>query len=354
MEKQLLVKSENKPLLVIIDGSSMLSTAYYALLPAEIKRQKDDELKKMFYHKVMQARDGTFTNAVYGMSGTLIRILKDAKPDYIAVVFDKTRDTFRRKIYVEYKAQRKETPEPLKSQFGLMQQILNDMGIAMLVDEHYEADDLAGSLTEKFMEQTRIRLITKDRDYLQLVDDVDDVRCWVPADIEKTAEFFSRYSKAYGSAGISVPDSITNMMDFIEECVVGEKGVYPRNIPDLKGIEGDASDNIPGVRGVSSAAAPLIMQYGNLDQLIRAIEACQTEKEEKELITFWKDSLGIKRSPLRALKEQKEIAVMSKRLATICRDIDLDVELDDLSVSNVSAVAFNKWMTRLDIKTISM
>lgn len=253
---------KKRPLFLVIDGSSMLTTSYYALLPMEIKIQKEEKDRKPLYRKLMHAADGTYTNAVYGMSGILVQLLEQIKPEYLAVVFDLTRDTFRREIYLEYKAQRKNPPEPLKRQFALMQELLTDSGFKVLADSQYEADDLAGAITAKFSKEAEIRLLTKDRDYLQLVDDEKNVRCWILADKEKAEDFRNRYGQCYLGDDFTVPSCLSNVMEFTSESVYGEKGVYPSYISDLKGIEGDASDNIPGVRGVSSAAAPLIMEYG--------------------------------------------------------------------------------------------
>ena len=347
-------RAEKRPLFLIIDGSSMLSTSYYALLPMEIKIQKEEKDREPLYQKLMHAADGTYTNAVYGMSGTLVQLLEELKPEYLAVVFDLTRNTFRREIYPEYKAQRKESPEPLKKQFALMQELLTESGFKVLADSRYEADDLAGTIAAKFSKEAEIRLLTKDRDYLQLIDDEKNVRCWILADKEKSEDFRNRYGQCYLMGGFTVPHCLSNIMEFTSESVYGEKGVYPAHIPDLKGIEGDASDNIPGVRGVSSAAAPLIMEYGGLEGIYDAIDGCQDEKSEKELSKFWKEYLGIKRSPLKQLREQKEIAFKSKRLAQIKTDIKLEETLFDFSTCFIGVDSFNGWMKKLEIKTVAL
>ncbi|MSS36573.1 5'-3' exonuclease [Clostridium porci] len=343
---------QTRPLFLIIDGSSLLSTNYYALLPFEIKTKKTEEERKPLYDKLMHATDGTYTNGIYGMSGTLVQLLKDLKPDYMAVVFDKTRNTFRRELYPDYKGQRKETPAPLKEQFVLMQQILRESGIRVLVHDSYEADDLAATLVERSKQKARVRLLTKDRDYLQLVEDEYDVRCWITAEKEKADTFRNAYGNCFGGDAVELPRSLKSVMEFTGASVYGEKGVTPNLIPDLKGIEGDASDNIPGVRGVSSAAAPLLMEYQSMEGLYQAIEDAKTPKEEKELSAFWKEKLGISRSPLKTLKEQKDIALLSKNLATIRRDVPIIENMEDCPTVMMDSAVFNDWMKRLDIKTV--
>lgn len=353
-----MTNDDNKrPLFLIIDGSSLLSTCYYATLPLEIKVQKSEEEREKLYGKLMHSPDGRFTNAVYGFSMSLAAILRDLKPDMLAVVFDRTRDTFRRRMYPQYKAQRKETARPLKEQFKLMQDILTDSNAAVISSTEYEADDLAGMLTEKFKRDCQIRLYTKDRDYLQLVDDAYDVRCLMHTDAEKAADFRSRYGGIYGvesNDDLNLPPFYRTTIEHTRETVYGEMGVYPENITDLKAIEGDTSDNIPGVKGVSSAAAPLINEYGNLEAIYQAIDECKTPKDEKALTAFWKDVLGVKRSPLKALREHREEAFLSKNLATIRTSSTGLFQKDTYKVNTINKSAFNKWMEKLGIKSVRL
>lgn len=349
-------KSPGRPLFLIIDGSSLLSTCYYATLPLDIKMQKSEEERAKLYGKLMHAKDGTFTNAVYGFSMTLASMLRDLAPDRLAIVFDQTRDTFRRKLYPQYKAQRKDTPAPLKEQFKLMQDILSESGAAVFVSDTFEADDLAGMLTEQNKEACRIRLYTKDRDYLQLVDDAYDVRCLMHTDAEKALDFRKRYGSIYyASDSLEMPAFYRTTVEHTADTVYGEYGVFPQNIIDLKAIEGDASDNIPGVKGVSSAAAPLIMEYGSLEGIYEAIDGCNgNTKQEKALSAFWKDSLEIKRSPLNALKNHRTDAFLSKDLATIRKDAEQMLDTGHCRVSGINRPKFNERMAALDIKAVRL
>lgn len=306
-----------RPKLLIVDGSSMLATAYYAYMPNEMKYAKSDEEREKYYDRLLHAPDGTYTNAVFGMSMQLSRLLSGWKPDYLAVAFDKTRNTFRRGIYDGYKAQRKETQKPLKEQMPLMQELLSSCGIPVFLSDVYEADDLAGTLARKYKEQMVVRLISKDRDYLQLVDDEHDVRLWVPAAEKDVEEARKKYFPYLGDQ-YECPDFMKHLIEYTDESVFAEKGVYPKNIPDLKAIDGDNSDNIPGVKGVSSAAAPLIREYGGLKGIYEAIDACGGDaKKEKGLTAFWKTELSISKSPLNAMKREREMAFLSLDLATI-------------------------------------
>lgn len=233
-----------------------------------------------------------------------------------------------------------------------MQEILSGSGFHVLSSLDYEADDLAGTLAELNKGSCRIRLYTKDRDYLQLVDDAYDVRCLMHTDAEKTADFRRRYGGIVGADEIELPPFYKTTIEHTESTVFGELGVYPRNVVDLKAIEGDASDNIPGVKGVSSAATPLINEYGSLEAIYQAIESSKTTKEDKELNAFWKESLGIKRSPLKALREHKDEAFLSKTLASIKRDIPIESGAEESMVQNINRDSFNSRMEWLDIKSV--
>lgn len=341
-----------KDLFIIIDGSSMLTTAYYGTLPMDVKLAKTEDEKKAAYGKIMQSSGGIYTNGAFSMCRTLLNIRDNLNPKYMAVVFDKSRDTFRRRLYPEYKAQRDTKPTPLKEQFVLMNALLRESGIGVLVDEDYEADDLAGTLVEKYKDRTSIRLMTKDHDYLQLVDDEHDVACWMQEPKAKMETFRETYGQIQ-----DVPDHILDgiLRDWVEyrgECVTGEFGVQPEQIPDLKGIQGDTSDNIPGVKGVSSAAPALLSVYGTVEGIYDRIDQCENAADEKTMVAEWKEA-GVKRSPLKALKEYRDLGLLSKDLATIRRDVQIPNDsLERYSTSRFHTREWNNWMQRLDIRTL--
>lgn len=338
------------PKLLIVDGTSVLSTCYYAALPPEMKNAKSEEEKEAMYGNLLQNSEGIYTNGILGMSRILVRFIEEWKPDYIAIAFDKSRNTFRRKQCESYKAQRGRTPQPLKDQIKLMEQILSESGIPVFVSDNFEADDIAGSIAEVYKQKMRVCFLTKDRDYLQLVDSSHDTTCFILSDQKKAGEFRERY-------GLPEPEfhCLKNIMEFNEELVLKEKGVRPKQIPDLKAMEGDASDNIAGVKGVSATTAiPLLKEYKSIEELYRVLEEIgEDEKKKKELARLWKEHLGIKRSPLKALAGGKEDAFTSKWLATIVRDIKIP-DITPYPVKNIRTKVFNEWMERLEIRNINL
>lgn len=342
--------------LLILDGSSMISTAYYALLPNEIKFAKSDEEKERYFHKILHAPDGTYTNAILGMVKQMSVLIGGWRPDYVAIAFDKTRDTFRRGMYAPYKAQRSKTQEPLKKQFIKMQELLLESGFPVLVSDTYEADDLAGTVAEIYKHDMSVRIVTKDRDYLQLVDDMNDVRVWMQAS-EKELNEMGRTFEIYRGDKFSenMCPWLKNYLEYTEETVIADKGVRPVQIPDLKGIEGDSSDNYPGVKGVSSAAAPLLQEYGSIEGIYDAIDACENDaKAEKALANFWKEQLGIKRSPLNALKAGRDEANLSKDLATIRTYSFSEDVLSGKKYKQLNLRTFNERLRSLGIQTAEL
>ncbi len=318
---------------LVIDGSSMLVTEYYANLPNEIKFEKDEEKQKLYYDKILKNSAGEYTNALYGMTKRLLNIIKNQQPEYLAVVFDKSRNTFRRELCADYKAQRKQTPAPLKEQMIAMQKILNDLGIACFASDVYEADDLAGSIIKKFEgPDCPIRFMTKDHDYLQLISDY--TRGWMfQASEDALRSLYDHYLSFWGNdiKNFNIPDRV---FEFTAETVLGEEGVYPLQIIDKKALCGDKSDNIPGVKGVGDTSViPLLMEYQSVEGIYEALDDCLTEADEKELAKFWKESLGIKRSPIKLLKEGRDMAFLSKKLATIKTDCEVPDSLESYKYS---------------------
>lgn len=341
---------DTRPHMLVIDGSSLLTTCFYATLPPEIRDARTDEEKAECYKSVLQTSDGIYTNGILGFVRYLTNYIRECHPAYVVTAFDKSRDTFRRKLYSDYKAQRGATPVSLKPQFMLMEQILSESNIPVFLSDSFEADDLAGSIGEKYRQKCQVSYLTKDRDYLQLVHDDTNTKCFIMSDYKKAKEFREQH-------GYLEPEehSLRNLMIFDESAVYGEKGVLPKNIVDLKAIDGDASDNIPGVKGVSATTAvPLINKYGNVDAIYDEINKIKEDpKQQKQLAAIWKESLGISRSPLKAFYAGEESARLSKELATIKTTLPIP-DLDDFSVSNINKEVFNRWMERLQIQNIRM
>lgn len=323
---------EQKEYLLLIDGSSLLSTQFFGNLPREIMYAKTIEEKAKYYHKIMMTSTGTYTNAIYGFMRSLIKICKEQKPTYLAVAWDLTRDTFRRELYPEYKGNRGETMEPLKAQFALCQELLGRMGICQLMDERYEADDFCGTVAKKFEKELPVRIMTKDRDYLQLVTEQTNV--WMlHGSADKTDALYQKYQ--IDRSELVVAD---HAFLLTPELVEAEYGVKPQYVNSLKGLMGDSSDNIKGVAGIGEqTAVKLIQEYGTVDRLYEALRDLTPEKE-KELKAYWKDKLGLKRSPIPyLLKESDEELVGEKaaRLSELLATIKCDIELPEVTLDSL-------------------
>ncbi len=338
--------------LLLIDGSSLLSTQFFGNLPPEVMFAKTDEEKAKYFHKIMQTSKGVYTNGVYGFMRSLMRILKDQKPSYLAVAWDISRNTFRRELYPDYKGNRSETMVPLKDQFSLCQEVLKRIGVPQFMDERFEADDFCGSLAARFENEVPVRIMTKDNDYLQLV--TENTNLWlIHATAKKTDELYAKYKIVKDSAVAA-----DRSFPLTPELVKAEFGVEPASIPDLKGLQGDTSDNIKGVKGVGPATAvALIAKYKTVEALYEAMEGLD-DKQLKELAVSWKE-IGISRSPLSYLLKNdenelvgKDAAFLSKKLATIKKDIDLGtLTIDDLCV-NIDASEAVKVFDELEFKSL--
>jgi DNA polymerase-1 len=217
--------------LLLLDGHSLAYRAFFAL-PAEN----------------FSTTTGQPTNAVYGFTAMLINVLRDEQPTHVAVAFDRSEPTFRHEQYVEYKANRRETPEDFRSQLSLIFEVLDALGIARLSAPGYEADDVIATLaTRAENEGMDVLIVTGDRDVLQLVDG------------HVTALLTRR--------------GITEMSRFTPEAVEEKYGLTPQQYPDFAAIRGDPSDNLPGIPGVGEkTATKWIQQFGSLEELVNRVD----------------------------------------------------------------------------------
>ncbi len=251
---------------LVIDGSSLIHRAFFALPP-------------------LMTKQGIHTGAVYGLCNMLLKLLDEVKPRYMAVAFDKSRKTFRSKLYAEYKAQRKPTPSELSEQFPLAMKVLGELGISTLELDDYEADDIIGTFAVHAPQDVEVIIVTGDRDELQLVD-------------KRTKVFYTKRG-------------ITDIQVFDEaEFAANYEGLVPAQLIELKGLMGDTSDNIPGVPGVGpKTALKLIKEYGNVETVLQNID-------------------NIAGKALKAkLEANKESALLSKQLATICTSAPVDIAM---------------------------
>lgn len=332
--------------ILLIDGSSMLTSNFYGTVPREYYKAKTEEEKEEVYKSLMQTSDGIYTNAVYTTLKMLFYIIRSCNVKYMAIAFDVSRNTFRKELCSDYKGQRKATPDPLRSQFVLMENVLQRLGIPVLMSETYEADDLVGSLAEKLKKNDHVYLWSKDRDYLQLVD--DNVTLWMALN-DKFAE-----EKLYSTCNIQkenwMPDKV---FPYTPERVKKIYDIYPDQIVDWKAMSGDPSDNIKGIPGISDKTAiPLLKEYGSLDNIYRELTLCEEDPtKEKELADIWKNKLGLKRSPIKYLKEGKESGELSQKLATIKLDIPMNLNKEDLLI-NINMEEFMKIKKELEINDL--
>lgn len=307
--------------LLLIDGSSMLVTSFFGNVTPDYYKTGNTS-------KLMKTSDGRFTNGVYTMSKILLNIIKKIKPTHMAIAWDVNREDLHRKTkYDGYKAHRPETKEELGSQFGLMQELLREMNIPQFRVRGHEADDIIGTFSRKFEKEIPTYIMTKDQDALQLI--TENTRVWLVT--SKAKDMY--LERGLDIKTLQLPDGVFEYTPLTFE---EEYGISPIQMIDKKALEGDSSDNIPGVKGVGPAAVvPLLKEYGSIEAIYEAIETIP----EKELKTFFKEELGISRSPIANLTKEseteltgKKAAFLSKELATIKTDME---EYKDLNLSEL-------------------
>lgn len=261
--------------LIIIDGNAILHRAFHALPP-------------------LTSPDGTLTNAAYGFTSMLIRLIADLTPSHIAVAFDRPKPTFRKKLYNDYQIKRPKMDDGLAAQIPMVHDVLSAMHIPVFEKDGFEADDVIGTLCHhkpKIIDQ--IIIVTGDRDLLQLV--TDKTKAYMP-------------TKGLSEAKLYGPTETKERL-----------GVEPTQIPDYKALAGDQSDNYPGVPGVGPKTAQgLITRYQTIERLYAALEA------KKKVIDI---SEGLQQK----LLEHKKLALLSKTLATILKDVPMHTEVSALS-----------------------
>jgi DNA polymerase-1 len=269
-------KTTNKKRLILLDSHAIIHRAYHAL--PEFMNSK-----------------GEPTGAIYGLATMLFKIITDLKPDYIIACFDLPKKTFRHEAYQEYKAGRAKADEALVAQLIRARDFFKALSIPMYECEGFEADDLLGTIAEQIKNKKKdidIIIASGDMDTLQLVDD-DKVQVY------------------------TLKKGINDTIQYNEKKVFERFGFYPKNLPDYKGLRGDPSDNIIGIKGIGEKTATiLISKYGTVENIYKAIK----KKEDLK-------ALGITDRVLTLLKEGEEEALFSKTLATIRLDAPILFEL---------------------------
>ncbi len=254
----------------------------------------------------LKSLSGKQCGAVYGFVNMMMSVITQEKPKYLVCVFDAGKHTFRHDMYAEYKGTREGMPEDLHEQLLTLKELLKAMGIEILEIPEIEADDIIGSLTRKFNEE--FMLISGDKDLLQLID--DHVTVWL------------------------TQKGISSVLKVDRKVLKEEFNIKPYQVIELKAIMGDASDNIPGVSGIGKVGAhKLIEEYGNLDNVYKNLE-------------------NIKGSTRTKLENDKDMAYLSKKLATIKLDVPLDVKIEDCEYTLPFSEEAVEIMTELGFKSI--
>jgi DNA polymerase-1 len=256
--------------LMLIDGNSLLFRAFFAL-------------------PLLRTRDGIYTNGVYGFLTMFNRVVKEEQPTHIAVAFDMDRKTFRKDLYIDYKANRQAPPEELAGQFQLLRDLLQKLNVQYIEVPGFEADDIIGTLSRKAVEQgAECVIVTGDGDSLQLVSDKTKV--------------------------IMTKKGISQVELYDPEEVQKKWGVEPKSLIEVKALMGDASDNIPGVPGIGpKTAVKLIQEFKSLENLYSNLDMVKGSLRQK-------------------LIDNKDKAFISRILATVVTDMDLECRLNDYAV----------------------
>ncbi|MFB5189676.1 5'-3' exonuclease [Alicyclobacillus fastidiosus] len=310
--------------LILIDGSSLLTTSFFGNVPRDYYQLRSQEEREAYLRKkALRTEVGIYTNAVYPMTRILLNLIERQKPTHLAVAWDVSRNTFRRQLYSDYKGHREDALPILGEQYGTMQALLETMNISQFWFEDYEADDILGTLARKFEQDMPVYIYTKDQDALQLIS--RGTRVWL---------LTSKADALYQSRGLevkqlSVPDGT---FEYTTVTFEEEYGLEPWQMIDKKALEGDSSDNIPGVKGVGEkASVPLLREFGTIDNLYEYIEDLYPA-HESELKQMFKD-LGIARSPLSYLLKESETELVGKRAALLSKDLaTIRTDLQELAL----------------------
>ena len=253
---------------MIIDGSSIFYRAFYAM-------------------PNLTSPNGEPTGGITGFANIVLKLLRENNPDYAAVALDYSRKTFRNEIYPEYKANRENMPDELSAQIPMLSEFINALGIKSIILPGYEADDIIGTLATQ-AENFQVEIVTGDRDALQLIN-------------EKICVLLTKNNK---------------VEKYDEEKFLKEYGFAPKKLVDFKGLSGDTSDNIPGIKGIGiKTATKLLQEFGSLEEILDNVEEISSKKF-RELI-----------------KNSVEIAKISKKLAEInCNVPDVEFNAEDFKI----------------------
>ena len=274
--------------LLAVDGNSILNRAFYGIKP-------------------LTTKDGQFTQAIYGFLTMFEKMKADVKPDAVAIAFDLKAKTFRHKMYDLYKANRKGMPEELHQQVAPLKELLTDLGYTLVTCEGFEADDILGTLAKAASDRgDECVIATGDRDSLQLIGDRVSVR---------------------------LCKNLNGTMMYDADTVLAEYGVIPRMLIEVKAIQGDSSDNIPGVAGIGpKGATELIQKYHSVAYIYDHL-----------------DELDIKPGTRTKLENSKDMAFLSRKLGEICLSAPINTDLSAYEVGEGDKAAAARLMARLEL-----
>src|SRR5258708_20006525 len=294
--------------LMLIDGHALAYRAYHAFPP-------------------LTTHDGELVNAVYGFSRILLTVLRDLKSDHLCVCFDLPKPTFRHEKFASYKAQREEMPTDLRTQIERIKTVVTTLNIPTYAVEGYEADDVIGTIANQAIEgkldhgkMDKVLIVTGDRDAFQLV--TDKIHVYMPP--RSKDEFYSELG----------PQEVKEKM-----------GIIPEQIVDYKALAGDASDNIPGVRGVGDKTAVRLLQaFGTAEGIYEAIKDPESLTEDQKKL--------LKPKVLENLANGYESMVMSRELATIDTHVPIELAIEECVVQNYDKQKISPLFEKLDFKIL--
>jgi DNA polymerase-1 len=277
--------------LLVVDGNSILNRAFYGIRP-------------------LTTKDGQFTNGIYGFLTMLLKIQEDTSPDAVAIAFDLKAPTFRHKAYDGYKSNRKGMPKELAQQLQPLKDLLGLLGYKMITKEGFEADDILGTLSHACYENgDECVIATGDRDSLQLVNSRVTVRL------------------------ASTKGGKANAIIYDEDKIMEDYGVTPKQLIDIKAIQGDSSDCIPGIPGIGpKGAGDLIQRFNNLDYIYENL-----------------DTIDIKDGMRKKLREHKDSAYMSRMLGEIKLDVPVDTNINSYLVQCNDPDSASRMMAKLEL-----
>lgn len=283
----------NDQTVYLIDGSGYIFRAYYAI-------------------RSLRSKSGIPTNAVYGFTTMLLKLLKEHNPHYIAIAFDRKEPTFRHHFYPEYKANRQAPPEDLIPQFPLIHQVVEACNIKILAKAGFEADDLIATMAKKAKEQGReVIIVTGDKDLMQLVDD----ETFVMDELRALKVGLEQYADAME--------------------VKKELGVWPNQIVDMLALCGDASDNVPGVQGIGKkTAVELLEEHGTLERIFSNVQGIKQNSRKEKLVAG------------------QDLALLSKKLVTLDDDVSIELSLEDLKWSGLDHEKSQALFMQLDFNRL--